>query len=41
VPSGELCQQVYKEVSSLIDSCKAQLKVVQLTSNMPASDLVG
>lgn len=39
VPSGELCQQVYKEVSSLIDSCKAQLKVVQLTSNMPASDL--
>lgn len=39
VPSGELCQQVYKEVSSLIDSSKAQLKAVQLTSNMPASDL--
>ncbi|KAJ6678659.1 ATP-DEPENDENT RNA HELICASE DDX56-RELATED [Salix viminalis] len=39
VPSGELCQQVYKEVSWLIDSCKVQLKVVQLTSNMPASDM--
>uniref|UniRef100_A0A6M2EVL4 RNA helicase n=1 Tax=Populus davidiana TaxID=266767 RepID=A0A6M2EVL4_9ROSI len=39
VPSGELCQQVYREVSSLIDSSKAQLKAVQLTSNMPASDL--
>ncbi|CAK7339608.1 unnamed protein product [Dovyalis caffra] len=39
VPSGELCQQVFKEVSSLIDSCKVQSKAVQLTSNMLASDL--
>uniref|UniRef100_A0A2P2L793 ATP-dependent RNA helicase n=1 Tax=Rhizophora mucronata TaxID=61149 RepID=A0A2P2L793_RHIMU len=40
VPSGELCQQVFKEVSSLIDLCKVQLKLVQLTGNMPASGLV-
>ncbi|KDP32115.1 hypothetical protein JCGZ_12576 [Jatropha curcas] len=39
VPSGELCQQVHNEVSSLIDLCKAQLKVVQLTSKMPDKDL--
>ncbi|KAJ4846310.1 DEAD-box ATP-dependent RNA helicase 16 [Turnera subulata] len=39
VPSGELCQQVYKEASWLIDSCKVQLKVVHLTSNTPPSGL--
>ncbi|CAI0430581.1 unnamed protein product [Linum tenue] len=39
VPSGELCQQVYKEISSLIDLCKVHLKAVQLRSNMPISDM--
>ncbi|XP_015868189.1 DEAD-box ATP-dependent RNA helicase 16 [Ziziphus jujuba] len=39
VPTRELCQQVYTEVSSLIELCRVQLKVVQLTSSMPASDL--
>ncbi|KAK9166058.1 hypothetical protein Scep_001249 [Stephania cephalantha] len=39
VPTRELCQQVYAEVSSLIEACRVQLKVVQLTSSMPASDL--
>ncbi|KAJ4714676.1 DEAD-box ATP-dependent RNA helicase [Melia azedarach] len=41
VPTRELCQQVYSEVMSLIELCKGQvqLKVVQLTSSMPASDL--
>ena len=32
--------QVYTEVSSLIELCRVQLKVVQLTSSMTASDLV-
>nr|GEV92640.1 DEAD-box ATP-dependent RNA helicase 16 [Tanacetum cinerariifolium] len=31
VPSRELCQQVYSEVLSLIELCRVQLKVVQLT----------
>ncbi|KAK4252749.1 hypothetical protein QN277_014299 [Acacia crassicarpa] len=39
VPTRELCQQVYAEVSSLIALCRVQLKAVQLTSNMKASDL--
>ncbi|XVF61405.1 hypothetical protein PTKIN_Ptkin08bG0127000 [Pterospermum kingtungense] len=39
VPSRELCQQVYKEAVSLVESCRVQLKIVQLTSGMPASDL--
>ncbi|CAI0405487.1 unnamed protein product [Linum tenue] len=39
VPSGELCQQVYKEISSLIDLCKVPLKAVPLRSNMPISDM--
>ncbi|XP_031275214.1 DEAD-box ATP-dependent RNA helicase 16 [Pistacia vera] len=41
VPTRELCQQVYSEIISLIELCKGQvqLKVVQLTSSMPASDL--
>ncbi|CAH2076754.1 unnamed protein product [Thlaspi arvense] len=30
---------VYTEVSSLIELCRVQLKVVQLTSSMPASDM--
>ncbi|KFK30125.1 hypothetical protein AALP_AA7G220200 [Arabis alpina] len=39
VPSRELSQQVYTEVSSLIELCRVQLKVVQLASSMPASDM--
>lgn len=39
VPTRELCQQVYSEVMSLIELCRVQLKVVQLTSAMSASDL--
>ncbi|XP_010447021.1 PREDICTED: DEAD-box ATP-dependent RNA helicase 16-like isoform X2 [Camelina sativa] len=39
VPSRELCQQVYSEVSSLIELCRVQLKAVQLTSSMTASDM--
>ncbi|XWS41734.1 hypothetical protein CRYUN_Cryun17cG0108200 [Craigia yunnanensis] len=39
VPSRELCQQVYKEAVSLNELCRVQLKIVQLTSGMPASDL--
>ncbi|KAG6423507.1 hypothetical protein SASPL_113905 [Salvia splendens] len=39
VPTRELCQQVYSEVTSLIELCRVQLKVVQLRSTMSASDL--
>lgn len=39
VPTRELCQQVYGEVLSLLELCKVQLKVVQLNTNMRASDL--
>uniref|UniRef100_A0A5B7BD55 RNA helicase n=1 Tax=Davidia involucrata TaxID=16924 RepID=A0A5B7BD55_DAVIN len=39
VPTRELCQQVYSEALSLIELCRVQLKVVQLTSTMSASDL--
>ncbi|KAF2586476.1 hypothetical protein F2Q70_00033922 [Brassica cretica] len=39
VPSRELCQQVYTEVSWLIELCRVQLKAVQLTSSMPVSDM--
>ncbi|GAB4846851.1 DEAD-box ATP-dependent RNA helicase 16 [Ancistrocladus abbreviatus] len=39
VPTRELCQQVYAEVMSLIELCRVQLKVVQLSSAMSASDL--
>lgn len=39
VPSRELCQQVYKEVLSLIELCRVQLKVVQLNGNMLVNDL--
>lgn len=40
VPSRELCQQVYTEVSWLIELCRVQLKAVQLTSSMHVSDMV-
>ncbi|XP_057949544.1 DEAD-box ATP-dependent RNA helicase 16 [Malania oleifera] len=39
VPTRELCQQVYSEVSSLIELCRVQLKIAQLTSSMTASEL--
>ncbi|CAJ2628719.1 unnamed protein product [Trifolium pratense] len=39
VPSRELCQQIYVEVKSLLELCRVQLKVVQLNSNMLATDL--
>ncbi|KAK9288475.1 hypothetical protein L1049_016932 [Liquidambar formosana] len=39
VPTRELCQQVYSRVSSLIELCRVQLKVVQLSSSMTPSDL--
>lgn len=39
VPTRELCQQVYTEVSFLIELCRVQLKVVQLASSMHASDM--
>ncbi|XP_004495716.1 DEAD-box ATP-dependent RNA helicase 16 [Cicer arietinum] len=38
-PSRELCQQIYVEVKSLLELCRVQLKVVQLNSNMLATDL--
>eukprot|EP01018_Ginkgo_biloba_P036705 Gb_38528 [translate_table: standard] len=39
VPTRELCQQVHKEVSSLLDHCRCSWKVIQLTSSMSLSDL--
>ncbi|GMN54335.1 hypothetical protein TIFTF001_023469 [Ficus carica] len=39
VPTRELCQQVYAEVLSLIELCRVQLKVAQLTSSMSRSEL--
>ncbi|XP_024963005.1 DEAD-box ATP-dependent RNA helicase 16 [Cynara cardunculus var. scolymus] len=39
VPSRELCQQVYSEVLSLIELCRVQLKVVQLTGEPSFSDM--
>ncbi|KAL5724821.1 RNA helicase [Ranunculus cassubicifolius] len=39
VPTRELCQQVYSEVLSIIEICRVQLKVVQMTSGMSGSDL--
>ncbi|KZV24948.1 DEAD-box ATP-dependent RNA helicase 16-like [Dorcoceras hygrometricum] len=38
VPTRELCQQVYSELVSFIELCRVQLKVVQLSSNMSASE---
>lgn len=39
VPTRELCQQVYLEAISLIELCRVQLKVMQLTSSMSNSDM--
>lgn len=39
VPTRELCQQVYLEVTSLIELCRVQLKVIQLRSSVSATDL--
>ncbi|XP_010936191.1 DEAD-box ATP-dependent RNA helicase 16 isoform X2 [Elaeis guineensis] len=39
VPTRELCQQVYNEASSLLEFCRVQLKVVQLTASMPVPDM--
>uniref|UniRef100_A0A7N0UCZ5 RNA helicase n=1 Tax=Kalanchoe fedtschenkoi TaxID=63787 RepID=A0A7N0UCZ5_KALFE len=39
VPTRELCQQVYAEVSSLIELCRVQLKVAQLSINTTPSDM--
>ncbi|KAK9285297.1 hypothetical protein L1049_024488 [Liquidambar formosana] len=39
VPTRELCQQVYSQVLWLIELCRVQLKVVQLSSSMTPSDL--
>ncbi|PSR87907.1 DEAD-box ATP-dependent RNA helicase [Actinidia chinensis var. chinensis] len=39
IPTRELCQQVYSEILSLIELCRVQLKVIQLTSTMSSSDL--
>lgn len=39
VPTRELCQQVYSETSLLLELCRAQLKIVQLTSSMTGADL--
>ncbi|KAK4760926.1 hypothetical protein SAY87_005819 [Trapa incisa] len=39
VPTRELCQQVFAEALSLIESCRVNLKIVQLTSSMAPSDL--
>ncbi|KAF3626914.1 DEAD-box ATP-dependent RNA helicase 16 [Capsicum annuum] len=39
VPTRELCQQVCSEASSLIELCRVQLRVVQLTSSMSVSEL--
>lgn len=40
VPSRELCQQVYSQVLSLIELCRVQLKVVQLTGEPSFSEMV-
>ncbi|XP_072971361.1 DEAD-box ATP-dependent RNA helicase 16 [Typha angustifolia] len=39
VPTRELCQQVYSEVSSLLEFCTDRLKITQLTANMPVRDM--
>ncbi|KAL2906527.1 DEAD-box ATP-dependent RNA helicase 16 [Bienertia sinuspersici] len=39
VPTRELSQQVYSEANSIVKLCNSQLKVVQLTSSMSASEL--
>ncbi|XP_058188003.1 DEAD-box ATP-dependent RNA helicase 16 [Rhododendron vialii] len=39
VPTRELSQQVYSEIQSLIELCRVQLKITQLTSAMFDADL--
>lgn len=39
VPTRELCHQIFSEVMQLIELCRVQLKVVQLTSTMSISEL--
>ncbi|XP_021864852.2 DEAD-box ATP-dependent RNA helicase 16 [Spinacia oleracea] len=39
VPTRELCHQVYSEVTSIIELCKAQLKAVQLIRGMTAAQM--
>ncbi|KAI8534727.1 hypothetical protein RHMOL_Rhmol10G0119300 [Rhododendron molle] len=39
VPTRELSQQVYSEIQSLIEFCRMQLKITQLTSTMFDADL--
>ncbi|CAN4081985.1 unnamed protein product [Withania somnifera] len=39
VPTRELCQQVCLEANSLIELCRTQLRLVQLTSSMSVSEL--
>ncbi|XP_074581377.1 DEAD-box ATP-dependent RNA helicase 16 [Curcuma longa] len=39
VPTRELCQQVYSEALSLLEFCRVQLKVVQLTASMPLTEM--
>ncbi|CAL9775070.1 unnamed protein product [Musa acuminata subsp. burmannicoides] len=39
VPTRELCQQVYLEASSLLEFCRVQLRVVQLTASMAIVDM--
>ncbi|KAF3775703.1 DEAD-box ATP-dependent RNA helicase 16 [Nymphaea thermarum] len=39
VPTRELTQQVYLEISSLLEVCRTQLKVVQLSAAMSDADL--
>lgn len=38
VPTRELCQQVHKEILSLLEHCKGSWKVTQLTSSMSLPD---
>lgn len=38
VPTRELCQQVHKEILSLLEHCKGSWKVTQLTSSMLLPD---
>ena len=40
VPTRELCQQVYSEVTSLLEHCGGPWKAVQLTSGMSTPSLV-
>ncbi|ONK65119.1 uncharacterized protein A4U43_C07F33870 [Asparagus officinalis] len=39
VPTRELCQQVHRESHSLLEFCRVQLQVVQLTSSMQAPEM--